>query len=102
MWQMSFLSQAAIDHLADLVSDSSEKLLLGDQYGVEAWRIAALLDLINREAPLSASDISQLDAGRAAKIGALRERRIRDESCDTHVLPSRPVDEHIVRNEFEL
>jgi hypothetical protein len=77
MWQMTSLREDAIIQLTTLLKDPTEKLVLSDKYDVPAWSIPALLEFVNREAPLSEDDVRDIGLQRALKVVILRERRMR-------------------------
>jgi hypothetical protein len=77
MWQIASLRAASIQQLGTLVEESSEKLLLAEQYDVPKWNIPALLDLVNREPILTKDDLQRIGIDRALKVVELRERRFR-------------------------
>jgi hypothetical protein len=75
MWQMVETREDAISILGTLKMSPSEKLALADRYDVPAWVAPALLELVNREPPLSEEEVVSIGLTRAFIAVGLRERR---------------------------
>jgi hypothetical protein len=75
MWQIVETREDAISILGTLEVSPSEKLTLADRYDVPAWVAPALLELVNREPPLSEEEVVSIGLTRALIAVGLRERR---------------------------
>jgi hypothetical protein len=76
---MPLVREDAVSHLTALLTDPTEKLDLSDKYNVPAWSIPALVQLVNRDEPLSEGDLTKIGLPRGLKVAALRERNLRSQ-----------------------
>jgi hypothetical protein len=64
----------AITALSELVVNPAEKIVISDRYGITAWTEPALVQLVDRDQPLSVADIECIGISRAANVAARREQ----------------------------
>jgi hypothetical protein len=64
----------AITALSELVVDPAEKIVISDRYRITAWTEPALVQLVDRDQPLSVADIERIGISRAANVAARREQ----------------------------
>lgn len=77
MWEFQSVREEAIKAIGLFPLDAVDKLVLARDHEIAEWRLSSLLDLVEREEPMSMREFERLGAEMVLKIGRVRESMLR-------------------------